>query len=167
MKNNCSFGKLDRSMPRGVTCGRVTKATNVKQRQKEEGSRGKSVLVFVEGHCIQMCAGLWSWEARLGRVIPFPLEASIATWEGLQNVISRSRCYPGIGSRIQNMKHSHICFKAFFWWEAGLLRGVLPFCQCWDFLFNAVQIQHSVLPEQSCNLMRKTHNFILLYFFLW
>lgn len=45
------------------------------------------------------------------------------------------------------------------------MRGVLPFCQCWEFLFNAMQIQHSVLPEQSCNLMRKIRNFISLYFF--
>lgn len=50
IKNNCSFGKLDHSMPRGVTCGRVTKATSVGQtRQRKEGEERKI--------CIGVCGG--------------------------------------------------------------------------------------------------------------
>lgn len=138
--------------------------------QTEEGSRGKSVLVFGEGHCIQMCAGLWSkLEGKFRESCPLPLEASIATWERLQNVISRNRWYPGVCSRIQNIKCSCI-FQDFFFLMGGRIveritailsvLGIFVWC-------NAMQIQHSVLPEQSCNLMRKIPNFILLYFFSW
>lgn len=138
--------------------------------QTEEGRKQRKICIGVWGRSLHsnVC---WfvKLEGKFRESCPLPLEASIATWERLQNVISRNRWYPGVCSRIQNIKCSCI-FQDFFFLMGGRIveritailsvLGIFVWC-------NAMQIQHSVLPEQSCNLMRKIPNFILLYFFSW
>lgn len=107
IKNSCSFGKLDHSVYR-TAGGRVAKATFVGQTKPRRKEREKATLVITEGHHTQMCTGLWSWRAASGKTVPCPLAVSVVTLEGLQNVFPRDGYCPGLCSRTQNIKWSHL-----------------------------------------------------------
>lgn len=114
IKNNCSFGKLDHNMPRGVTW-ESDKSHQCWADQTEERKEAEENLYWCLWRVIAFkCVLVFEAEAGLGLVVPFPLEASIATWEGLPNVISRNRQYPGVCSTVLNIKCSPLLQDFFF-----------------------------------------------------